>query len=173
MFLSTLGAIHMGAAVAAMGLGSIVMLDPKGTPTHRLLGVGFAIAMVVVNITALSLYRMTGQFGPFHVLALFSLLSLVRSLLPLINRRHEWLRVHYRYMIISYGGLLAAAVTETLTRVPGLRVYINSAERVFALGFVIALAMVIVVRVVMPRFEQRTLRLAVANMRAEALSHQA
>lgn len=168
MFLSTLGAVHMGAAVAAMGLGTIVMFDAKGTAAHRLLGLGFAIAMVAVNFSALGLYRMTGHFGPFHALALLSLAALARSLWPLIKREGEWLRLHYRYMIIAYGGLMAAAVTEMLVRVPATRVYFTTTASSFALGTGIAVAMAVIVRVVAPHFEQRTLRLAVAHMHAEA-----
>jgi len=76
MNLSTLGAAHGAAAVAALVFGFVVLADRKGTSTHRALGAAYVAAMIATNLTALGVYRLTGQCGPFHVLALISLVPL-------------------------------------------------------------------------------------------------
>ncbi|MBL8644993.1 MAG: DUF2306 domain-containing protein [Rhodospirillaceae bacterium] len=156
----------MTAAVAGLLLGLIVFADPKGTPVHRLLGVAFALAMLTVNITALGLYRLTGSFGAFHVLALLSLLALARGLWPLVRRRTGWLNLHYRYMAISYGGLVAAALAETLTRLPAARGLLNTPSRIIAMGVAIAVLVFVGLRLILPRFERQSLQAALAHMQA-------
>src|SRR6185295_9823599 len=52
-----------------------VLVERKGTMTHRLIGCGYVAAMILLNVTALGLYRLTGHFGPFHALALVGLLA--------------------------------------------------------------------------------------------------
>ena|SRR5215475_11999460 len=63
---SALGMAHFTAALVAMALGAVLVCERKGTPTHRMIGVGYVLAMLVVNVTALCLYRLTGRFGPFR-----------------------------------------------------------------------------------------------------------
>ena len=42
--------------------------------------------MVGLNVTALSIYRLTGVFGPFHWAALFSLATIVAGVVPVRRR---------------------------------------------------------------------------------------
>ena len=60
MTLSTLGTIHIAAALIAMVLGLSVYPAAKGTPFHRATGAGYLVGMVTLNITAIGLYRLTG-----------------------------------------------------------------------------------------------------------------
>ena len=52
MISSTLGMAHLTAALLALALGGVVVLERKGTETHRMMGMGYALAMLVVNVTA-------------------------------------------------------------------------------------------------------------------------
>lgn len=79
--------------------------------------------MVGLNVTARFLFRLTGHFGPFHIAALVSLAT-VRTgagFAVVRRRRIGWPHGHAVMMSWSYTGLLAAAVSETATRLPAQR----------------------------------------------------
>ena len=119
--MSTLGWLHTASALAALASGAAVLLRRKGTRAHRRLGWAYAASMLVLNGTALLIYRLSGGFGPFHVAALMSLGSLVCGVVPAVRRRpaEKWVERHYYWMTYSYVGLLAAAASEVATRLPG------------------------------------------------------
>ena len=56
MPISPLGAAHVAAALAALAFGLMVLAMRKGAQLHRAIGMGYAIAMVAVNGTALTIY---------------------------------------------------------------------------------------------------------------------
>ncbi len=72
--------------------------------------------MITVNGTALGIYRLTGQFGPFHMLAIASLAVTIWGLLMVLRRRQNWVIWHFHAMCYSYLGLLAAATSEAVLR---------------------------------------------------------
>ena len=111
---------HVIAAVAALLLGSIVFLNRKGTRLHVQVGFGYVVSLLVMNATALGIYRLSGGPNAFHVGALFSLATVVAGWVPAIRRkpRDSWLRYHFEFMSWSYVGLVAAAVSEAGTRLP-------------------------------------------------------
>src|SRR3712207_6703621 len=115
-----IGWLHTLAALIALGAGAAVLLRRKGTRRHRQLGWLYAGSMLTLNVTALSIYRLTGRFGAFHVAALLSLATLAAGLIPaLLPRRTEgWVQPHYYFMSYSYVGLLSAAASEAATRLP-------------------------------------------------------
>lgn len=115
-----IGPIHVAFAIAALVIGLAVLLQPKGTGTHRLLGRGYAISMLGLNVTAFMLYRLFGYFGPFHVAALISLFTVIAGFVPARWRRPRgrWVEYHAYWMSWSYVGLLAAAASEATTRIP-------------------------------------------------------
>ena len=77
--------------------------------------------MVLMNVTALSIYDLFGGFGPFHWLALLSLVTTLTGFVPAWLRRPDrWLDIHARCMSWSYPGLMAAFVSEIGARVPGV-----------------------------------------------------
>src|SRR5712672_2800674 len=114
---SSLGAIHFTTTIVALAFGAIVLGAPKGTPLHRTIGAGYVAAMVILNVSSLVIYRLTGYFEPFHALALFSLATVVRGMVPALRRRPGWLMAHYWSTAWSYLGLLAAACSEIVVRV--------------------------------------------------------
>lgn len=125
MFHSTTGLIHLLSAVLAMLAGAVVLLNQKGGHLHRRAGYLYVVAMLVVNATAFTIFRVTGNFGPFHWLALISLASLAGGMLPLLGRRYVegWLHWHYYFMNWSVVGLYAAFWAETLTRLLPMHVF--------------------------------------------------
>ena len=116
--METLGLVHLVAALAALVSGTAVLPRRKGDVGHRYLGRVYFGSMVVLNLTALLIYRLTGAFGPFHVAAVVSLATVAAGVAAARSRRPGWLLRHYYWMGFSYVGLIAAAVSEVLTRVP-------------------------------------------------------
>ena len=108
-----LGAIHVGSAFAALISGALVLSMKKGTRTHRKMGYAYFINMLAVNVSALLIYELFQRFGPFHVLALFSLASVLAGLAPAWKRSPGWEARHARFVTGSCVGLCAAAVAET------------------------------------------------------------
>ena len=92
----------------------------KGTGTHRLVGLIYAFCMFGLNGTAFLLYNLFGGFGPFHIAALLSLITMVFGVTHAVLRRPKgnWIEAHAYWMSWSYVGLLAAAASEITTRVP-------------------------------------------------------
>ena len=111
-------ALHLGSAVVALVSGATVLLWRKGDQRHRLLGRVYFGSMLVLNLTALLIYRLFGGFGPFHIAAALSLATVIAGVLEARRQRPEWLQRHYLWMTFSYVGLLAAAASEVGTRLP-------------------------------------------------------
>jgi uncharacterized membrane protein len=161
MPISPLGAAHVAAALAALAFGLMVLAMRKGTHLHRAIGMGYAMAMLAVNVTALSIYRLTGHFGPFHALAVLSMPTIVAGVAVVMLSLRNWLPKHYRMMSFSYLGLLAATTAEIAIRVPAL--HVNSPARGMTVGlatvFVFSAAGVIIV----PRLQHRALAAVAAD----------
>jgi uncharacterized membrane protein len=154
------GQIHFASAIVALAAGTWVVARPKGTATHRRMGWVYAISMLILNVTALLIYRLTGWFGPFHVAALISLATLIAGITSVWRRRPvgKWLDRHYFWMAYSYLGLLAATVAETATRVPTVQAFVGGPTPMFWIVVVVASVAVFIVggRIITHRFEATT-----------------
>jgi uncharacterized membrane protein len=82
---------------------------PKGTHTHRVIGAVYVLALVLVDVAALSLHR-ENSFGVFHALAVVSLVTIAVGLVPLlVGKRSPMVLTNHAYcMTWSYAGLVAA-----------------------------------------------------------------
>jgi uncharacterized membrane protein len=118
MFHSTIGLIHLLSALLAMAAGAVVFLNRKGGLLHKRIGYLYTMLMLVVNVTAFFIFRVTGSFGTFHWLALVSLTALLGGMGPVLARKRisGWIYWHYYFMSWSVVGLYAAFWAETFTR---------------------------------------------------------
>jgi uncharacterized membrane protein len=157
MITSSMGGIHVAAAVAALAFGAMVLVVGKGTPFHRTIGGGYVVAMCLVNLSAFAIYRLTGHFEPFHAMALASLVALARGITAALLRRPGWLLTHYRGMAWSYLGLLAATAAEIGLRVFPTRGLIGHPWQIIAVGIAAGLAFLVLGLVVLPRLQRTAL----------------
>jgi uncharacterized membrane protein len=118
--MTLLAQIHVATGLVALASGAIVFFNNKGTQFHRRMGYVYVISMVALNGTALMIYRLFGRFGPFHVLALLSLLTIAVGFWPAYRKKPAatWMKKHFRWMCGSYVGLAAATASEIIVRVP-------------------------------------------------------
>ena len=116
-----LGPTHAALTVASLILGALVFVQQKGGARHRLLGYLYAGTLLLVNVTALSVYKESSALGPFHILALVSLATLSGGFVPAFRRwpRGSWLEAHAYFMSWSYVGLVAAGAAQMATKLAG------------------------------------------------------
>ena len=75
--------------------------------------------MLVLLVTAFSIYRLFGGFGIFHIAAVVSTVTLAGGMLPVLFKKpRHYILLHYTFMYWSVIGLYAAFISETLTRIP-------------------------------------------------------
>jgi uncharacterized membrane protein len=120
--MTSVGIVHTAFGAAALACGLAVVLRPKGTGWHRVLGWAYVASMGGLFATSFLIYRLFGGFGPFHWAAVVGAATLAGGLAPVLRRRprRTWLERHYYLMSYSYLGLLAATGAEIATRVPGV-----------------------------------------------------
>lgn len=114
----TIGLIHFVSAIFAMLFGMVVIFNKKGTKTHIKFGYAYSISMLLLLVSAFMIYKVTGTFGPFHIAAVISSLTLIGGIVPAYLKKPEktWLEFHYEFMSWSVVGLYAAFWSETFSR---------------------------------------------------------
>lgn len=112
----TVVTLHALAALAALVLGGLQFLLPKGAPLHRILGYVWATLMMGVAASSLAIHdiRMFGPFSPIHLL---SLLVLVTVPLAVIAARRGRIGRHRAEMTNLF--LLALVGAGAFTLLPG------------------------------------------------------
>lgn len=116
---SPIGIIHLTAALLAMLFGTLTFFTNKGSRQHKQVGYAYVAAMITVNGTAFLIYELYHKFGPFHGAAVWSSVSIVAGMVPVLIKKPgegKWLRLHYYFMNWSVVGLYAAFWAETLVR---------------------------------------------------------
>lgn len=107
---------HAAFAFAAISLGVVQFLAPKGTLPHRSIGWAWATLMILVAGTSLFIHtiRTWGPWSPIHLLSLFTL-AIVPFAVALARRHdvggHRW--------AMTWIFVLALVVTGLFTLAPG------------------------------------------------------
>jgi uncharacterized membrane protein len=112
--------IHVGGATSSVVLGGIVLFGPKGTPGHKIMGRIWAVTMVTTALSSFfmkSFAPMLGQFGPIHILSVWTLYSLPRAIWYI---RQGDVEGHLKTMRGLYFGLCLAGL---MTFIPGRTFY--------------------------------------------------
>ncbi len=117
---SNTGLMHFIASVFALLLGTFVLLFPKGTAKHKIIGKIYTLTMFVVLTTAFMTYRLFGTWGIFHWIAVISSLTIICGLIPILTKQpaNNYVSLHFSFMYWSVMGVYGAFVSETLVRMP-------------------------------------------------------
>ncbi|MCA3323165.1 MAG: DUF2306 domain-containing protein [Roseomonas sp.] len=107
---------HVAAALAAILLGLVQFIRPKGTGAHRLLGWCWVLLMAVVALSSIGITGVAGpgHFSWIHGLSAFTLGGLTAAVF-LARRRN--IHAHRNFMMGLYLGALL--VTGAFTLLPG------------------------------------------------------
>lgn len=124
--LLALGWVHSVACLIALAAGPLAFGTRKGSPRHILSGRVYVLSMVVLNLSALGIYRLGVFFFP-HMLAA---LTLALVAVGWASARFHWPRplwrhLHLSTMIGSYYLLIGGAVNEAYLRIESLRQIAN------------------------------------------------
>ncbi len=112
--------IHVGGATSSLVLGGIVLFGPKGTPGHKVMGRIWVVTMMTTALSSFfmkSFAPMLGQFGPIHILSVWTFISLPRAIWFV---RQGNVQAHLKTMRGLYFGLCVAGV---MTFIPGRTFY--------------------------------------------------
>jgi len=117
-----LGWVHFIASLIAVAVGAAILVRPKGTPTHRLRGRIYAVAVLATSFTALGIYRL-GVFFFAHWFGIAALIVIVLAVAAAHFKipRRGWMQLHLTCMLLSYYILIGGAVNEVFLRVTLLR----------------------------------------------------
>jgi uncharacterized membrane protein len=117
--------VHLIACVAAIIVGAMVLVRPKGTAIHRALGFAYVVATFTYCGSSFFMYPSTGRLTPFHLISIQNLMlvscgvSLPRFLRHRIPRWYAW---HLRLMAYSYIALVVTGFRFVLPYFPQNRV---------------------------------------------------
>lgn len=114
------GQVHVVLALLALILGPVIFLRRKGTVPHRIFGYAFVATMLIVNLSALTRYGLTGGPNFFHFAAAMSLATLLPAIYfawrARLKRSPKAYVTHGILMCWAYFGLVMAFVAEAVTR---------------------------------------------------------
>lgn len=117
---SPLGIAHFFAALIALVIGPVSFFRRKGDNLHRVIGYVYVSLMALVNVSALTMYELTGGPNLFHFFAALSLATITPGVIVAIRARRtgrrDLLIAHYYFMCWSYFGLLAAFISQLGTQ---------------------------------------------------------
>jgi uncharacterized membrane protein len=108
--------LHVAAATGAFALGAAQFILAKGTPRHRICGYVWAASMAVLALSSFWIHTIR-QFGPFSLIHLLSILTLVGLPRAIYLARKGDIEGHRRIMITLFVFALVGAGAFTL--VPG------------------------------------------------------
>ena len=113
--------VHLIACVAAIIVGAIVVVRPKGTAVHRALGAVYVGATFAYCGSSFFMYPSTGRLTPFHLISIQNLVLVSCGVaLPrfLRQRFRSWYAWHLRLMVYSYIALVVTGFRFLLPYFP-------------------------------------------------------
>ncbi|NNE32473.1 MAG: DUF2306 domain-containing protein [Winogradskyella sp.] len=114
-----IGWTHTIFAIIALIAGSLVLNRVKGTALHKMTGKIYVVSMLIVCVTAFTIYRVHRTFGILHVFAVVSTITLFLGMLPMYIKGYKNpIVAHLAWMYWSVIGLYCAFTAEIFTRIP-------------------------------------------------------
>lgn len=114
------GLLHLIVSIITLLTGTLNLMLVKGTPLHKRIGQVYGVAMIVLLMTAFTMYNLFGTWGIFHWTAVISTFTLIGGLVPILTKRpaNNYISLHFSFMYWSVIGLYAAFVSELFVRLP-------------------------------------------------------
>lgn len=108
--------VHIILAFAAIVVGALQLILPKGTLMHRIAGLVWVLLLAIVALTSLFIHSLQvwGIWSPIHGLSIFTLIILYVGVRE--ARRGDY-KAHAITMSATY--FLALVLTGALTLLPG------------------------------------------------------
>ena len=108
--------LHAIAALAAVLLGAIQLVCPKGTTFHRVLGRLWVVLILTVAISGFFIhtFKVIGPFSWIHLLSIVTIATVVRAV---YHARKGNIRAHRTAMLILFW--VALIITGLFTLLPG------------------------------------------------------
>lgn len=110
--------LHAFAAIAALVLGIVQIVAPKGTLPHRALGWVWVVLLMTISLSSFWIHghswRLWRTWSPIHLLSIFTPVMLVVGVVS--ARRHKIVSHKFTMISIFIGALVIAGV---FTFVPG------------------------------------------------------
>lgn len=107
--------LHIFTALAALLIGTVILLRPKGRGLHKALGWSWVVAMAVTAISSLWITDLNGgMWSLVHLLSGWTIVALPMAIYAIRNRKVDQHRRAMTGMFV--GGLLVAGA---LTFLPG------------------------------------------------------
>jgi len=107
--------LHLAAAIIALILGTLMFIRPKGTPSHRMIGRSFFIAMIIAAISSYFI-RMIND-GALSWIHIFIPVTVINSFLAIYFIRKKNIRGHKLAVIGMFFGALI--IPGLFTFLPG------------------------------------------------------
>lgn len=107
--------LHIFAALSALAIGTVILLQRKGSGLHKALGWSWVIAMAATAVSSLWITQLNGDvWSLVHLLSGWTIVALPMAIFAIRNRKVE---AHRRAMTGIYvGGLIVAG---SLSFIPG------------------------------------------------------
>lgn len=108
------GGAHVIAACVAMAAGLAILVRRKGDAWHTVPGRLYVASILVVNLPVLGLYEDTGRPGPFHLLAVVSIVTAGLGWLSLQGRGRggRAAQAHASFITWSWIGAVTAGLAQ-------------------------------------------------------------
>jgi len=104
---------HLFAAIAALMLGVVNLVRPKGTLYHKVVGWAWIVAMLTVTVSSFWIHDVNSSFSWLHGLSVFTILSMALALFAI---RRGWVRTHANAMT---GTVVGSLIAGALAFLPG------------------------------------------------------
>ncbi len=113
----TFAAFHIAGALSAYATAFLIFTQQVGSRRHRLVGIGYALAMLTTALSGFGLYNW-GHPSIFHIFSVITVLTISRGWYAIYQYRatgeRGHLANHYFNMAYSFMGLNLAAIAQAL-----------------------------------------------------------
>ena len=113
----TFATLHVVGAISAYLTAFLTFTQRVGSRQHRIVGIGYAIAMLTTALSGFGLYNF-GHPSIFHVFSVITVVSISRGWYAIYQYRttrdKDHLMNHYFNMAYSFMGLNLAAIAQAM-----------------------------------------------------------